>query len=83
LGPLAVHPSILQKESEEVEKRHTEKESVTFISSRSLLERGDLRRILGHQSNTLRGARACLSYRLGILNILWWEKGGWREISGR
>jgi hypothetical protein len=40
------------------------KESVTFISSRSLLGRGDLRGTLGHQSKTLRGARADLSYRL-------------------
>jgi hypothetical protein len=54
--------------------RHTEKESATFISSRSLLGRGDLRGTLHHQSNTLRVARACLSYRLGILTILWWEK---------
>jgi hypothetical protein len=55
-------------------------ESVTFTSSRSLLGRGDLRGTLGHQSNTLRGARACLSYRLGIFNLLWQEKVGWRGM---
>jgi hypothetical protein len=32
---------------------------------------------------TLRGARACLSYRLGFLSILWWEKGGWRGMGIR
>jgi hypothetical protein len=57
-------------------ERHT-KESVTFISSKPLLGRGDIRGTLSHQSNTLRGAKAHLFYRLGILNILWWEKGGW------
>jgi hypothetical protein len=36
-------------------ERHTEKESVIFTSSRSLLGRGELRGALGHQSNTLRG----------------------------
>jgi hypothetical protein len=51
---------------------------VTFISSRSLLGRGDLRGTLSHQGDTLRGVRAHLSYRLGILNLLWQEKGGWR-----
>jgi hypothetical protein len=51
-------------------------ESVTFISSRSLLGRGDLRGTFTHQSNTL-------SYRLGILNILWWGKGGWRGMGVR
>jgi hypothetical protein len=50
---------------------------VTFASSRSLLGRGDLRGTLRHQSNTLRGARAGLSSRLGFLSIQWWEKGGW------
>jgi hypothetical protein len=59
------------------------KKSVTFISSRHLLGRGDLRGTLGHQNNTLRGARIRLSYRLGILNILWWEKGGWRGMGIR
>jgi hypothetical protein len=65
----------LWKESEEAENRNTpRKESVTFTSTRSLLGRGDL----GHQSNTLRGTRACLSYRLGTLNIC----GGKREVGG-
>jgi hypothetical protein len=61
-----------------MEKRYTEKESVTFISSRSLLGRGDPRGTLGHHSNSLRRAKACFSCRLGILNILLWEEGGWR-----
>jgi hypothetical protein len=39
--------------------------------------------VLGHQSNTLRGSRTCLSYKLGILNILWWEKGGCRGMGLR
>jgi hypothetical protein len=53
---------------------------VTFISSRPLLGTGDMRATTGHQNNSLRRARARLSYRLGILNILWWGKevgGGW------
>jgi hypothetical protein len=36
-------------------QRHTEKESATFLSSRSLLGREDLRGTLSHQSSTLRG----------------------------
>jgi hypothetical protein len=36
-----------------------------------LYKREDLKGTLGHQSNTLRGARACLSYRLGFLSMLW------------
>jgi hypothetical protein len=56
---------------------------VTFASGRSLLGRGDLRGTLGHQSNTLRGTRACLSYRLGFLSILYWEKEGWRGMGIR
>jgi hypothetical protein len=32
---------------------------------------------------TLRGTRAHLSYRLGFLSILWWEKGGWRGMGIR
>jgi hypothetical protein len=65
------------------QERETEKESTTFASSRSLLGRGDLRGTLGHQSNTLREGRACLSYRLGFLSILWWEKGDWRWMGIR
>jgi hypothetical protein len=56
---------------------------VTFISSRPLLRRGDLRRTLGHQSNALRGLRAFLSYRADILNIQWQEKEGWRGMVGK
>jgi hypothetical protein len=56
---------------------------VTSISSRPLLGRGDLRGILGHQSNTLRGTRACLSYRLEILNLLWQEKKVGERWLGR
>jgi hypothetical protein len=51
-------------------ERHTEKGSVTLTSSTSFLGRGDLRGTHGHQSNTLRGLRAHLSYRPEILNIL-------------
>jgi hypothetical protein len=36
-------------------KRHTDKESATFISRRPSLGRGDLRGNLHHQSNTQRG----------------------------
>jgi hypothetical protein len=65
-------------------KRDIEKESAIFISSRSLLGRGDLRGTLGQQSNTLRGTRTGLSCRLGILNSLWQEEGGWRRwASGK
>jgi hypothetical protein len=38
-------------------------------------ERGP-RGALGHQSSTLRGTQAHLSYRFGFLSTLWWEKGG-------
>jgi hypothetical protein len=72
-----------ERKVKELKRRHTEEEFATFISIRSLLGRGDLRGTLGHQSNTLRGTRACLSYRLGILNILWREKGGWRGMGIR
>jgi hypothetical protein len=65
------------------QETQTKKESMTFASSKSLLGRGDLRRTLGHQSNTLRGARAHLSYSLGLLSILWWEKGDWRGMGIR
>jgi hypothetical protein len=51
---------------------------VTSKSSSFILGRGDLRGTLGYQNNTLRGVRACLFYRLGILNILWQEKGSWK-----
>jgi hypothetical protein len=61
------------------QERETKKEPKTSTSSRSLLGRGDLRGILGH----LRGARACLSYRLDFLSILWWKKGSWRGIGIR
>jgi hypothetical protein len=61
-----------------VKKQKRDIESVTFLSARPLLGRGDLRGTLSHQSNTLRRVRAHLSYKLGILNILWWEKGWWR-----
>jgi hypothetical protein len=64
-------------------ERETEKESANFVSNRSLLGRGDLRGTLGHQSNTLRGARAHLSYMLGFLSILGWEKGSWRGRGTR
>jgi hypothetical protein len=33
--------------------------------------------------STLRGTSACLSYRLGFLSTLWWEKGGWRGMGIR
>jgi hypothetical protein len=32
---------------------------------------------------TLRGARARLSYRLGFLSTLWWEKVDWRGMGIR
>jgi hypothetical protein len=66
-----------------VEKRNTEKEFATFISSKPLLGIGDLRGTLCHQSNTLRGAGAHLSYRLRFLNILWWETVVWRGMGIR
>jgi hypothetical protein len=71
------------KESEEAKREITEKESVTFTSSRSFLGRGDLRGILSHQSNSLRGARAGLSYKLEILSPLWQGKGGWMGMGIR
>jgi hypothetical protein len=55
-----------RKRKKQERETETEKESVTCISSRSLQGRGDLRRTLGHHSNTLRGARVCLSYRMGF-----------------
>jgi hypothetical protein len=61
-------------------KRDIEKESAIFISSRSLLGRGDLRGTLGQQSNTLRGTRTGLSCRLGILNSLWQVGGGGHQV---
>jgi hypothetical protein len=46
-------------------------------------ERRPVKVTLGHQSNTLRGARARLSRKLEILNILRWKKGGWRGMGIR
>jgi hypothetical protein len=63
------------------QERKTEKGFVTFASSRSLLGRGDLRAMLSYQSYTLIGASACLSYNLGFLSFLWWEKEGWRGLG--
>jgi hypothetical protein len=63
------------------QEKESEKESATSTSSRSLLGRADLRGTLGHQSNTLREASVRLSYCLGFLSILWWEKGGWRRMD--
>jgi hypothetical protein len=53
---------------------------VTSTSSRSLLGRGDLRGPLDHQSNTLRGERAHLSW---FVSILQWEKRDWRRMGTR
>jgi hypothetical protein len=47
-------------------ERHSEKESLSFTSSRPLFGKKDLRGTLNHQSSTLRGTRACFSYRLGF-----------------
>jgi hypothetical protein len=77
--------SDLWKENEEGGEweRETEKESETFTSSRTLLWRGDLRGTLSHQNNTLRGAKARFSYRLGFLSLLWRKKRGWRGMGIR
>jgi hypothetical protein len=52
------------------QERETKKESATSTNSRSLLGRGELRGTHGHQSNTLRGVRAYLCYKLRFLSIL-------------
>jgi hypothetical protein len=63
-------------------KKNTEKEFVTFISSRTLLGRRDQRGNLGHQSNIQR-IESMSFLQVGILNILWQEEGGWREMGSR
>jgi hypothetical protein len=74
--PLETLPRVSAPNERKLKKRGGERGrgrgrgTANFISSRPLLGRGDLRGTLHHQSNTLRGVRACLSYRLGFLNIL-------------
>jgi hypothetical protein len=88
VGELVISLGTGEEPERKMKKRERERERPgknlpTFTSSRSLLGRGDLRGTLGHQSNTLREERARLSYRLGFLIILWWEKGGWRGMGIR
>jgi hypothetical protein len=66
------------KENEEA--RHTKKKSATFVSSRSLLGRGNLRATLSHQSNTVRGVRDASLTGWIFPASCWWQKrvwGGW------
>jgi hypothetical protein len=65
----------------EKQRRDTEKKSATFISSRSLLGRGHLRP-WPSEYHYERG-ESMLLLQAGVLNTLWWEKGGWRGMDIR